>query len=130
MGWIRVATRQLTQRFDSSGHNSRPRSPRLARDRLTVVQHVDEADGEHPLHGRVSLQRALHPVLVLRARRRHDDDVALLERQFVLVVGLTVVESFAPRRPRHRRLLQRLLQWTVEVRLQPTTVGYKSDFGI
>ena len=39
---------------------------------------------------------ALHPVLVLRFLVDDDDDVALFERQLVVVVGFAVVESAAP----------------------------------
>lgn len=38
---------------------------------------------------------ALHPVLVLRFLVDDDDDVALFERQLVVVVGLAVVQRAA-----------------------------------
>lgn len=54
---------------------------------------MDEANRNHaPALGR-PLEEALHPVVVVRVLVRHDDDVALPERQLVLVVGLAVVEG-------------------------------------
>ena len=54
-----------------------------------------ERDGEESSLGRVGLQGALHPILVLRLLVQDEDDVSFLERELVLVVGLAVVESTA-----------------------------------
>lgn len=60
---------------------------------MLILQHVDEADGEHAPAFRRPLQRALHPVVVVGLLVRHDDDLALAERELVLVVGLAVVQG-------------------------------------
>lgn len=62
----------------------------------SVGQHVHEGDGEHAAAVRVALHGALHPVVVLGAVVEHHDDLALPERQFILVVRLAVVEGAAP----------------------------------
>lgn len=56
-----------------------------------------KTDGEHAAHGRLPFEGPLHPVVVLGARIRHDNDVAFPERQLVFVIGRTIVESLTPR---------------------------------
>jgi hypothetical protein len=54
---------------------------------------VDKAGGEEAALVRLCLEDALHPVVVLRLLGEDEDDVALLEGELVLVVGLAVVEG-------------------------------------
>lgn len=67
---------------------------------LLVGQHVYEGDGEHA-SAAGALDLALHPVIVLGALVDDDYDLSLAERQLVLVVGRTVVESSTPPRAAH-----------------------------
>ena len=68
----------------------------------SVCQDLDERHGEEsPLVG-LGLEVALHPVLVLGLLVEDDDEVALLEGQLVVVVGLAVVQGAAPPQVRRR----------------------------
>ena len=57
---------------------------------------MDKRGGKEAALFRVRLKDALHPVVVLRLLVEDDDDVALLEGQLVVVVGLAVVQGPAP----------------------------------
>lgn len=54
---------------------------------------MHKTGGEEAAPVRLSLQHALHPVVVLCLLGEDDDDVTLLEGQLVLVVGLAIVEG-------------------------------------
>lgn len=56
---------------------------------------MDEADGKHAPPRRLPLDSALHPVVVVRAFIQHDQDLALLELQLIVVVRHAVVQSSA-----------------------------------
>ena len=62
----------------------------------SVSQDLDERHGEEPPLVGLRLEVALHPVLVLGLLVEDHDDVALLEGQLVVVVGLAVVQRPAP----------------------------------
>lgn len=57
---------------------------------------MDKADGEHALPRVVALDLALHPVVVVRLLVQHDQDLALLELQLVVIVRVAVVQGTAP----------------------------------
>jgi hypothetical protein len=67
---------------------------------------VDKAGGEEAALVRLRLEDALHPVVVLRLLGEDEDDVALLEGELVLVVGLAVVEGAAALVPLEVRSLK------------------------
>jgi len=57
---------------------------------------MHETDGKHALPRRLSLNNALHPVLVVGALVQHDQNLAFLELQLIIVVRHAIVESSAP----------------------------------
>lgn len=59
---------------------------------MLILQHVHEADREHAPPLRRSFQRTLHPIVIIGLLVRHDDYLALAERQLVFVVGFTIVQ--------------------------------------
>ena len=79
----------------------------------SVSQDLDERHGEEPSLVGLRLEVALHPVLVLGLLVEDHDDVALLEGQLVVVVGLAVVQRPAP--PEVRRRIVPLLMKVIHL---------------
>ena len=84
----------------------------------SVSQDLDERHGEEPPLVGLRLEVALHPVLVLGLLVEDHDDVALLEGQLVVVVGLAVVQRPAP--PEVRRRIVPLLMKVVHLSVRNT----------
>lgn len=61
-----------------------------------IRQHVNEAGGEDSPALGVALDHPLHPLVVFGDLADDDDDFPFAERQLVLLVGATVVQSPAP----------------------------------
>ena len=72
----------------------------------SIREHMHEGGWEEAAFLWLCLEDALHPVVVLRLLGEYDDDVTLLEGQFVLVVGLAVVQGSAPLVPLVLRTLK------------------------
>lgn len=78
-------------------NHARPiHSGRKSMDRILIGQHVDEADWKHATPCGLALDNALHPVLVIGALVQHNQDLALLELQLVIVVRNAVIKGSAP----------------------------------
>ena len=84
----------------------------------SVSQDLDEWHGEQSPLGGARLEVALHPVLVLGLLVEDHDDVALLEGQLVVVVGLAVVQRPAP--PEVRRRIVPLLMKVIHLSVRNT----------
>ena len=61
--------------------------------RVLILQHVHETDREHASPLGRSFESAFHPIVVVGLLVRHDDHLALAERQLVLVVCFAVVQG-------------------------------------
>ena len=62
---------------------------------IAFVEDVDETGGEDAAALRIAFDVAFHPVVVFRFLHHDDEDLALAERHFVVVVRLAVVQRTA-----------------------------------
>lgn len=58
-----------------------------------IRQNVHEAHGEHSPPRWIALNDALHPVLVVRSLVQHNQNLAFLELELIVIIGITVVKG-------------------------------------